>query len=561
MLLIMVVLTGLTIALPAAIQYMIDVLIPGLESDSGGSVDMTPVLLFGAVLMGIYFFEMVFAWLRDYLAAYIGAEIIKDIRLELYTHLQRLSLRFHAQNQVGEVMSRILSDVGRLQELLTTTLLMIFTNVLLLAGILGYLLYTDWKLTLVAVALVPVTVLAARLFGIRLNRLVAIAQQKLAEVSAKIQESLAGLKTIKAFGQEKRESQTVNMLLGALNPVLVKASVTNSMATNTVQFINMVGPIVVLAWGTYLVASGGMLLGALIAFYILLTYLHSPVRGLTQAHLEIQSAMASADRVFAYLDIEPEVRETDAAVSIRNARGELVFDKIGFAYSPEGFALRRFSLEIGAKEKVALVGPSGSGKTTLINLLMRFFDPQEGAITLDGIDLRNLSLDSLRKEVALVEQDPLLFKLSIRDNIAYGKPEASEEEIVAAATAANIDQFIASLPQGYDTEVGERGVTVSGGEKQRLCLARAILMNPSVLILDEATSALDSNSETLIQRALDQVLADKTAVIIAHRLATIKNVDRIVAIEDGRIVDEGTHRELIDRCPLYRELAQKQMLA
>lgn len=561
LLLVMMVLTVLTLALPGAIQYMIDKLIPNLISAADHTVDYAKVLWFGAFLLGIYLFEMLFAWARDYLAAYIGISIIRDMRVQLFSHLQRLSLRFFGKHQTGEMMSRILSDVGRLQDLLTNTLLMLFTNILLLLGILGYLLYTNWLLTLIAVIPVPLTAYASNRTGRRLNSLMTTVQEKMAQLSARLQESLMGIRTIKAFGQESRVDKQIEDVHNEINPLAVKVSVTTSLGVNLVQFINMTGPIVVLAWGVYLVATGGMLLGELIAFYILLTYLHSPIRGLAETNMQIQSAMASATRIFEYLDTQPETTESATPVTVTEVRGEYRLDNVGFAYAADKFRIDNLSLTIHAREKVALVGASGSGKTTIINLLMRFFDPESGAVLLDGVDLKDLSHESLRSHVALVEQDPLLFRTSVRDNIAYGYPDATQDEIEAATKAANIHNFISGLPEGYDTEVGERGVTVSGGERQRLCLARAILKNPSVLILDEATSALDSNSEQLIQEALKDICADKTAIIIAHRLATIRNVDRIIAIDNGQIIDQGTHGELLNRCSLYRELAEKQMLA
>ena len=557
---VMIILTGLTLALPGAIQYMIDSLIPGLIAAGEQALDYTPILFFGGFLLAIYLLDVVFALARDYLAAYIGSEIIKDIRLQLFSHMQRLSLRFHGEHQTGEMMSRLLSDVGRLQDLLTVTLLMFFTNVLMLVGILIYLLQTNWLLTLIAVIPVPFTMLTTDRLGNRLNRLITSVQQTMADLSAKLQEALLGIKTIKAYGREKFEEQRVNSILSHLNPLLVKASLTSSLGVNLAQFINMTGPIVVLAWGVFMVATGGMKLGELIAFYILLTYLYSPVRGIAETHIQVQSAMASADRVFEYLDISPDIIETATPFSLATVHGEVRLREIGFSYNDSGFRIEGLSLHVRPREKVAIVGPSGSGKTTIINLIMRFFDPQSGTVSLDGVDLRNLSLRSLRDHIALVEQDPLVFRMNVHDNIAYGYSEATESEIVAAAKAANIHDFILGLKDGYNTEIGERGVTLSGGERQRLCLARAIVKNPAILILDEATSALDSNSEQLIQQSLKAILADKTAIIVAHRLATIQHVDRIITLDAGRIVDEGTHSELVGRCQLYQELAQKQML-
>jgi ABC-type multidrug transport system fused ATPase/permease subunit len=322
----------------------------------------------------------------------------------------------------------------------------------------------------------------------------------------------------------------------------------------------MIGPIVVLAWGTYLVAGGSIKLGALMSFYILLSYLYSPIKDLASINVEVQAAMASVDRIFEYLDVPQAIRENPRPVTLSRISGSIGIINVCHHYEDSGFRMDNLSLDIKSHEKIAIVGPSGSGKTTMINLIMRFFDPDSGTITIDGVDIRKLPLQTLRKNIGLVDQEPLLFKTTIYNNIAYANPKASLDEVIKAAEIANIHNFISSLKEGYNSEVGERGVTLSGGEKQRLCLARAILIDPPILILDEATSSLDSNSEQLIQEALKRVLVDKTAIMIAHRLSTVKHADRIITLDNGRIVAEGTHAELLDKSPLYRELASKQLM-
>ncbi len=539
---------------------MIDTLIPGLVAEENEAVDVQPVILFVLLLLGLYIGVVIFGWVRDWIVARVGASIVRDIRSQLFAHLQRLSLKFHQDHQVGEVMSRLLSDVSRIQDLLTSTLLMFLTNILMLIAVVTYLLMTNWMLTVVALIPVPLTIFMANRYGRRLNLFATQIQQTLASLTARLQESLVSVKTIKAFGQEEREKRRVDGVLNSLTSLFVKNSVTNSLAVNLTHFVNMIGPVVVLGWGVYLVAAGSMKLGELIAFYILLNYLYSPIHSLAETNLAVQTAMASVDRVFEYLDLPTGVSEAQNPVTLAEPRGEITLQHISFSYGNGGFAISDLSLQIHAKEKVALVGPSGSGKSTLINLMMRFFDPDSGEILFDGIDLRSLSHTSLRNHIALVEQDPVLFKMSIFQNIAYGLPEATQAQVEAAAKVANIHDFIMALPRQYDTEVGERGVTVSGGERQRLCLARAIIKDPALLILDEATSALDSQSEHLIQDSLKKVLVNKTAIIIAHRLATVQHADRIVALDGGRIIDQGRHDELTARCPLYRELAAKQLL-
>jgi ATP-binding cassette, subfamily B, bacterial MsbA len=514
---------------------------------------------FATILVGIYLAQIGFSWVRDYLAGYVGAHFIADLRSALFGHLESLSLKFHQQHKVGEIMSRLLSDIFRIQDLMIATLLVMLTNILMLIAILLYLLNVEWQLTLIALVPVPLTILFTGRFGKGLNETSRNIQETTAHLSARVQESLVAIKVIKSFGQERSERGRVGQVLDSLSKWLIKYSVLRSLSMNVVTFINMIGPIVVLSAGAYMVAAGTMKLGALISFYMLISFVYSPIQSLAGTHIEVQAAMASVDRIFEYLDIPPAVREDPAPVVISKARGEIEMCNVSFVYGDSGFKLNDFNLHIRAGETVAIVGPSGSGKTTLISLIMRFYDPDQGVVSIDGVDLRKLSLTSLRDNIALVDQDPLLFNTSIGDNIAYSNPDSSREQIIRAAQIANIHDFIATLPDGYDSKVGERGVTMSGGERQRICLARAILKDPPILILDEATSALDSISEQLIQDALDKILADKTAIIIAHRLSTVQRADRIITLKDGIIVDQGTHQELLEKSALYQELAQKQL--
>lgn len=557
----MAIIAMLAIAVPHALRYMIDELIPGLTQGAEDGINIGPIIIFALILVGIYVGQLLFALVRDYLAAYIGANIIMTIRSRLFMHLEQLSLTFFQKSQVGEIMSRMLSDINRIQSLLTTTLLVFCTNLLLLIAILVYLLHINWYLTLIALIPVPLTMFLTDRFGRKLHLITRMLQEQIARLSARLQETFVAIKTIKAFGQEKAEKKKVDGVLSGLTGLYIKNSVTTSISTQLINLLTMLGPVVLLAWGTYLIAGGSMLLGELMAFYILLTFLYSPIEGLAKINIEIQSAMASVNRVFEYLDIPPAVNEDPQPFHIAHAKGEIEFRDVGFTYENSGFRFDGLSFKVNPGEKVAIVGPSGSGKTTMVNLIMRFFDPIAGSIYLDGVDLRKLSIKSLRENIVLVDQDPLLFKTSIFNNIAYAIPDAGPDEVTSAAQSANIHDFISNLPEGYKSEVGERGVTLSGGEKQRICLARAIIKNPSVLILDEATSALDSVSEKLIQDALERFLAGKTAVIIAHRLSTVQNTDRIMVLDKGRLIDQGTHQEMIENCPLYQEMAKKQTWA
>ena len=550
----------LQLALPASIQYLIDSLIPDLTKQSADPSRWQQAAMFAGVLISVYVVILLLSWLRDYLAADIGGSIIADIRSQLFEHLEFVSLKFYQKHQVGEVMSRMMSDVSRIQDLFSNTLLSLLTNLFFLTGILIYLFSLNWYLALIALTPLPITIYLTHRFGLKMNTISRNLQEFVAALSARVQERLVGLKTIKAFGREREERQRVDEVLVELKGVYIKYSVNQSLARNFVQILSFSGVIVFLSIGAYLVANGTMQLGQLMAFFVLLNWMNMPIQALASANVEFQGIIASVDRVFEYLDYNRDCEEDPQPFTLGKARGEIVFDKVGFGYDEQGFRMTKFDLKVAAGEKVAIVGPSGGGKSTIVNLAMRFYDPKEGSVRLDGVDFRKLSFKSLRDNIALVDQEPLLFNMSIFENIAYSNPAAAPEDVIAAAQVANIHDYIEGLPSGYDTIVGERGVTLSGGEKQRICLARAVLKDPSVLILDEATSALDSISEQLIQASLDKILANKTAIIVAHRLSTVQRADRIITIRNGAIVDQGTHSELMSRSSVYRELAEKQLV-
>ena len=556
----MMVLAGLALAMPAAMKYMIDDLIPNLIPAAGEEIDWRPAAWFGVLLLGIYFLRIVFGLAQDYLSTYIGASIMRDVRSELFAHLNLVSFAFYRRSQVGEIQSRTMSDVNQVQSLLAVTLLILVQNVLLLVGILIFLLTVNWQMTLIALVPVPATIWLSYFFGTRAHRIADMLQKTIARLHARLQETLSGQRTIRAFGQEQSEKAKVDLVMEDLSTFYIKSSVINSLTSYVVQFVNMLGPVVILAWGTYLIAGGSMKLGGLMAFYMLLAYLYDPVQSLASINVQVQTAMASVNRVFEYLDLPPGIVEDPSPIVLQEGKGIIGFDRVSYRYDDSGFGLEEFTLAIQPGETVAIVGPSGAGKTTIVNLLMRFFDPDIGTITMDGVDLRKIELASLRKHISLVDQDPMLFKMTLFENIAYADPNVSPEKVERAARIANIHDFITGLKEGYQTEVGERGVSLSGGERQRVCLARAVLLNPPVILLDEATSSLDSKSEELIQEALKTLLAGKTAIIVAHRLATIRNADRIIVMDQGRIVATGTHADLLDSSPLYRELAEKQFL-
>ncbi len=558
---VMIGLTALVLALPYAVRYMIDTLIPRLtqEAQTSGSVEMSPVIMFGLLLAGIYLANVLFSLVRDYLAGRIGASIMADMRSQLFGHLANVPMRFYQHNQVGEIMSRLMSDAVRMQSLLTTTLLTFLTNVLILIAVTVALLRENWMLTIIAIIPVPLSVLFSQKFGVKLHHVNIRLQETIARLSGRLQESFSAIKTIRAFAQERREHKRLDGVLGSLTGLYIKNSVLNSLAVNLVHFVNSIGPLMILTYGTWLAAGGRFSLGDILMFFMLASYLYSPVQDLATINVEVQSSMASVVRIFEYLDIPPAIVEDPNPVTLAEVRGDISFENVRFAYGNGDFRIQDLSLSIHAGEKLAIVGPSGSGKTTIINLLLRLIDPDDGTITLDGVDIRRLGVGALRRSIGLVDQDPLLFMATVKDNIAYAEPDADLDRVMQAAKIANIHDVIMKLPEGYDHVIGERGVTLSGGEKQRVCLARAILKNPPIMLLDEATSALDTRSEQLIQDALVRALDGKTAIIIAHRLATVRHADRILVMDDGRITDQGTHEQLLESSVLYRELANKQL--
>ncbi|MEE8577764.1 MAG: ABC transporter ATP-binding protein, partial [candidate division Zixibacteria bacterium] len=383
---VMMCMAGLALAIPASVKYMIDDLIPGMVATAETGIDWKPAVWFGALLLSIYLARVIVSLVQDYLATRIGASILCDIRSELFGHLETVSLWFYQKHQVGEITSRILSDVSRVQNLLAVTFLMFLQNVIMLVGILVFLLWVDWKMTVVAIVPGPLTITLSHFFGVKVHVIARRMQETIARLHGRIQEAFTGIRTIRAFGQEKAERDKLDGVMSDLKGLYIKNTIVTSLAHSLVHFVNMLGPVVVLAWGTYLIAGGTMKLGELMAFYMLLTYLYEPVQSLASINVDVQAYMASVKRVFEFLDLPPAVEEATDPVILKDVRGAIHLDHVNFQYNETGFGIHDVSLEIRQGETIAVVGPSGAGKTTLINLIMRFFDPDSGRITLDGLD-------------------------------------------------------------------------------------------------------------------------------------------------------------------------------
>lgn len=495
---------------------------------------------------------------QTYTMSYIGQRVIIDIREAMFKHLQRLDQAYYDRRKTGVIMSNLTNDVAALQSAIVDNLVSFITEGVTLIGSLVSMLYLDWKLTLVTLVIVPVVLGIINIFGKRLRIAGHDVQGRIADITSLLQETISGARVVRSFAREGYEVQRFERENQRNFRAVMRATKLTSLLSPLVEFSAAIAVTVILWYGGYSVVTGAITAGSLIAFLIYAINLSNPVKRLSQVYGNIQKAMAAGDRVFAILDTKPEVVEKTNAIVLPEVDGRVRFDHVSFSYDGEKKALDDFSLDVPAGRVVAIVGPSGAGKTTIANLLPRFYDATEGEITVDGIDVRDVTFQSLREQIGVVPQETMLFNATIKDNILYGRLDGTDEEVYAAAKAANALEFIERLPEGMDTLVGERGSSLSGGQRQRIAIARAILKNPKILILDEATSALDTESEKLVQEALERLMQGRTAFVIAHRLSTIKNADQIVVLREGKLVESGTHDELLAAGGLYQHLYSVQ---
>ncbi len=497
----------------------------------------------------------------------LGERFILDLRVRLYAYLQRLSLSFFEGTSTGELMSRVTNDVNALEHFVTHGSALTVVDLLRLVGAAAILFSLEWRLALLVLIPVPFLGVALRYFNTRVRPIYRRVRDRLGDINARLQDSLSGIQVIQAFSQEERELERFAAESESYYQARVQGIRYWSTFFPAMGFVASLGSVIVLGVGAPMAMRGEISLGTLVAFLSYVTSFYEPINRLTEIDNVLQQAIAAGERILELLDETCKIADAPNSVGLVDPRGNVVFDHVSFRYdlcdalpdSDSRDVLENVSFEMKPGEMVALVGPSGAGKTSIANLLCRFYDPIAGRVTIDGHDLRTLKLDSLREQVSVVLQDTFLFNCSVRENLLFGKPSASSEELIAAAKAAYAHEFIQAMPDGYDTEIGERGVKLSGGQKQRLALARAILADPRILILDEATSSVDAEAEYLIQQALESVLEGRTALVIAHRLSTIRNADKIIALEDGRILEVGDHTELMSRGGLYSQLYRRQL--
>lgn len=551
---------GIPMLIPLLIKYAID----GVINNHALTTDEKAHHLTIAIGIALFIFVIVrppIEFIRQYLAQWTSNKILYDIRKKLYNHLQALSARFYANNQVGQVISRVINDVEQTKDFILTGLMNIWLDCITIIIALSIMFFLDVKLTLAALFIFPFYILTVYVFFGRLRKLTRERSQALAEVQGFLHERVQGISVVKSFAIEDNEAKNfdkknTNFLTRAL-----KHTRWNAYSFAAINTVTDIGPIIVIGVGAYLAISGSITVGTLAAFVGYLELLFGPLRRLVASFTTLTQSFASMDRVFQLIDEDYDIKNGVGAQPIEIKQGRIDIDHVSFQYNDnEAPILKDINLSIEKGETVAFVGMSGGGKSTLINLIPRFYDVTSGQILIDGHNIKDFLTGSLRNQIGLVQQDNILFSDTVKENILLGRPTATDEEVVEAAKMANAHDFIMNLPQGYDTEVGERGVKLSGGQKQRLSIARIFLNNPPILILDEATSALDLESESIIQEALDVLSKDRTTLIVAHRLSTITHADKIVVIENGHIVETGTHRELIAKQGAYEHLYSIQNL-
>ncbi|HNR66487.1 MAG TPA: ABC transporter ATP-binding protein [bacterium] len=511
------------------------------------------------VILLITLFKNLFAYLQRYLMALVEESIIRDIRNDLYRQISLQSLRFFSRTRTGQIISRITNDVSLLNGGVSASFVTLIKNPLAIIASLAIAFYLSWQLTLIALIVAPLSIGIISWIGLRLRKQSTLSQEKMADVTSVLQETISGARVVKAFAMEQFEINKFVRETQSYFKTLLRISRTRNLASPLTEFLGTIVAVGILWFGGRQVLQGNIMSPEeFIGFLVIILSVMTPVKELSSVHTRLQEALAAGERIFEVIDLQPEIRNVANPVHLHTFNHAIEFDKVSFTYNKGDFFLSDISVTIEKGRVLALVGPSGGGKSTFADLVPRFYDPTAGVIRIDGTDIRQMEIASLRNQMGIVTQETILFNDTVFGNIAYGLSDKKESEVTAAAKIANAHEFILELPQKYQTNIGERGIELSGGQRQRLAIARAVLKNPPILILDEATSALDTQSEVLVQQAIERLMKNRTSIVIAHRLSTILNADCILVLDKGKIVQSGTHQELIHKPGLYQKLYQMQ---
>jgi subfamily B ATP-binding cassette protein MsbA len=542
----LVVTSVITLVLPLIVRNMINVVV--VEKNAAALNNLT------LDIIGVIAFQMVFGITQNYILGFVGNRMTADFRMDLFNHIQSLSLRFFQARRVGEIISRMSNDISVIQKALVSIPVAVLRQTVTLVGGLAIVFYLNWKLSGLILIVLPPLMLFARIFGKRLRVLAGQVQDQLARTMVVLEEVFSSIKVVKSYNREEYEKKRFEEGIESAFDAEVKKVKVSAFFGPFVLFLTFLVSALLIWYGGRQVMAGTTTPGELAAFFLYAIIIAGPIGTFVRLYTQIQEALGAIRRVYEILETRPLIVDPENPVVFDKIQGGIEFDHVSFGYNKDILVLKDVSLQVRPGEQVALVGPSGAGKSTVIQLVHRFFDVDSGAIRVDGHDIRDTELKTFLNHVALVPQETLLFGGTIRENILYGKLDATDEELDQAARSANAYDFIKNLKQGYDTVVGEKGVKLSGGERQRIAIARALLKNPKILILDEATSSLDNQSEMLIQDALENLMQGRTTLIIAHRLSTVHNADRIIVLDKGQVVESGNHKELMDHESLYYKL-------
>jgi len=519
----------------------------------------TWLYLLPVALLAVSVLKGVCGYGQSYLMIFVGSRVVTDIRQQLFGHLMRLPIGFHLKNPSSRMLSRVVNDVNWIQNAVSGVLKDLFQQSLTFLVLLGVILYQNWRLALFSIIVIPLSAYPMVRFGNQLRKIAATGQERTADMSTALQETLTGVRIVKGFTREAAEGERFAKYNEAYFRTNMKSTQVSSITSPVLEAVGVIGVAGIIWYGGAQVIQGAMTPGTFFSFLTAVFLMYTPIKRVASANNTIQQALAAADRVFTVLDVPTEAARDRGTRDLDGVRSAVELRAVSFRYEGiEAWALQDISLRVSPGEVLALVGSSGAGKTTLVNLIPRFHDPTAGAILIDGVDLREIRLAALRRQIGIVSQETLLFDDTVRNNIAYGKDAVTEEGITDAAKAAYAHEFVTRLPNGYDTLIGENGVKLSGGERQRLAIARALLRNPPILILDEATSSLDTESERMVQMALANLMKGRTTFVIAHRLSTVQRADRIAVLAGGRLVEVGRHEELLAKAGVYHRLYQMQ---